>query len=105
MEVGDGRCLCTTSCDSKHSFLSIVSFCMFVSFVSGCYGVLAYVSMGLMYCFYTRVKSSLIWPNFVLASGWMTLRRVLALLFMLSVCSMNDILLSYVTPSVVAVLA
>ena len=38
-----------------------------------------------------------------LVSARRTLRRVFALVFMLSVCEVNLIFLSYVTPSVVAV--
>ena len=60
------------------------------------------MSLGLMYCLYTRVMFSLDWPNFVSVSARRTLRRVFALVFMLLVCGMNDMLLSYVTPSVVA---
>ena len=43
-------------------------------------------------------------PNVVLVSARRTLMRVLALVLMLSVCGTNDMLLSYVTPCVVAVL-
>ena len=77
---------------------------MYVVLVSGCHAGWAYLSMGLMYCLYTRVMSSLDWPNVVLVRARNTLRRVLVLLFMLSVCWVNDMLLSYVTQSVVAVL-
>ena len=79
------------------------SFFMCVVDVSGCHAGWAYVSMGLMYCLYTRVMSSLDWPNVVLVSARRTLRRVFALVFMLSVCGENLIFLSYVTPSVVGV--
>ena len=47
--------------------------------------------------------SSLDWPNFVLVSARRTLRRVFVLVFVLSVCEVNLIFLSYVTQSVVAV--
>ena len=49
--------------------------------LSGCHAGYAYVSMGLMYCLYTRVMSSLDWPK--------TLRRVFVLVFMLSVCEVK----------------
>ena len=64
-------------------FSVIYSFCMYAAFVSGCHVGWAYVSMGLMYCLNTRVMSSLDQPNFVLVSARRTLRRVLALVFML----------------------
>ena len=48
--------------------------------------------------------SSFDWPNVVFVSAWRTLRRVFALVFLLSVCEVNLIFfLSHVTPSVVAV--
>ena len=61
--------------------------------------------MALVYCLYIRVMSPYDWLNVLLVSVWMTLRRGLALVFMVSVRGMNYMLWSYVTPSVVAVLA
>ena len=66
--------------------------------VSGCHAGWAHVSTGLMYCLYTRVMSSLNYPNVVLVSVRRILRRVLVLLLMLSVCVLNVIPMSYVTP-------
>ena len=76
---------------------------MCVVAVSRCHAGWAYVSMSLMYCLYTWVMSSLDWPNVVLVSARRTLRRVFALVFMLSVCGENLIFLSYVTLIVVGV--
>ena len=84
-------------------FWVICSFCMYVAFVSGCHVGLTYVSIGLMYCLYTRVMSSLDRPNFVLVTARRILREVFPLMFMLSVCGMNFMLLLCVIPSVVAV--
>ena len=47
---------------------------------------------------------SLVRANVLLVSAWRTLRRILALVFMLPVCVLNDMSLSYVSPSVVGVL-
>ena len=79
------------------------SFWVCVSVVSSWHAGWVYMSMGLMYCLYTRVMCSLDWSNVVLASAWRTLRRVLALVLMLSVCVMT-FPMSYVAPCVVAVL-
>ena len=57
--------------------------------VSGRYALWAYVSMGLMYCLYIRVISSLGWPNIVLWSARRTLRRGFIIVFMLSVYGEN----------------
>jgi len=84
-------------------FCVTCSLFMCVVAVSGCHDGWAYVSMGLMYCLYTRVMSSLDWPNVVLVSARRTLIRVFALVFMLSMWVVNLILLAYVTPSVVDV--
>ena len=84
-------------------FWVLCSFCICVAFVYGCHAGRAYVSIGLMYYLYTRVMSYLNLPNVVLVYGRRTLRRVLALVFRLSVCWMNMFLL-YGTPSVVTVL-
>ena len=67
---------------------------MCVVAVFGCHAGWAYVSMGLMYCLYTRVMSYLNWPIVVLVSARSTLRRVFALVFMLLVCEVN--LISFV---------
>ena len=49
--------------------------------------------MGLMYCLYIRMMSSLDWPYFVLVSARRTLSQVFALVFMFSVCEVNLILI------------
>ena len=81
----------------------ICSFWMRDSARSGCHAGWLCVGVGLMYCLYTRVMSSLDCPNVVLVSALRTLKRVLALVLMLFVSGLNLILLSYVTPNVVAV--
>ena len=70
-------------------FCVTCSLFMCVVAVSGCHAGWAYVSMGLMYCLYTRVMSSLDWPNVVLVSARRTLRQVFALMFIMSVCGKN----------------
>ena len=55
-----------------------------------------------MYCLYTRVVSSLDWPNVVLVSAGRTLKWIFALVLM-SVYVLKDIRLSYVIWSVAAV--
>ena len=70
-------------------FWVICSLCMCVVSVSGCTAGCAYVSMGLMYCLYTKVMSSLDCSNVLLVSAWRTLSRVFALVFTLSVCGEN----------------
>ena len=61
--------------------------------------------MGLLYCLYTRVMTSLDSPNVVLVSVQRTLRHVFAFVLMLSAFGLNVIPLSCVSPSVVTVLA
>ena len=67
----------------------ICSFFLCVVFISGYHTGLAYVSMGLMYCLYTRVLTSLDWPNVVLVSARMTLNRVFTLVFIFWVCELK----------------
>ena len=74
-------------------FLLTSSFCGCVAFVSRCHAGCAYVSMGLMYYFYTWVMSSLGWPNVVLVSARRTQTDVSPSV-MLSVGGMIDMLLS-----------
>ena len=50
-------------------FCVMCSLFMCVVAVSVCHAGLAYVSMGLMYCLYTRVMSSLDWPGCEVAGG------------------------------------
>ena len=83
-------------------FWFICSFCLYLVFVSDCLAGWVYVSMGLLYCLYARVMSSLNWLIVVLVSARKTLRRVSALVFMFSVCGMKVIILSCDTPNVVA---
>ena len=85
-------------------FLVICGFCICVSAGFGCHDNWAHVNMGLMYCLYTRVISSLGTPNAVLVRAWRTLKRVSVLIMMLSRRVLNDIHLPYVTPSVVVIL-
>ena len=74
------------------------------SVVSVCHNGCACVGMGLIFFLYVRVMSFFDCPNVVLVSTRRTLRRVFDLVLMFSVCNLNVIPLSYVTPSVVTVL-
>ena len=62
------------------------------------------MKIGLMYCLYTCVMSSLEWPKEVLVSVCKIFRWSLALVLMLSVCLLNDIPLSKMTLREVSVL-
>ena len=57
-------------------FWEICRFCMYVAFASSCHAEWAYVSICLMYCWYTWVMSSLDRPNVVLVNARRTLKRV-----------------------------
>ena len=98
--------LCAQLAATQYTLFRVnYSFCKFVAAVTVCHARLAYVSMGLMYYLHTRARFSLDWANVVLVTGRSTLRGVLTLVFMLSVCNLNVIHQSYVTPSVVTMLA
>ena len=86
VEVRDRDCLCAVSCDSKRFICVICSFFMRVVFVSGCNAGRAYASMSLVYCLYTRVMSSLDWPNVVLVSGRRNLRWAILTLCLCFLC-------------------
>ena len=86
VEMRDRGCLCAIGCNLKHSICVICSFFMRVVFVSGCNAGRAYASMSLVYCLYTRVMSSLDWPNVVLVSGRRNLRWAILTLCLCFLC-------------------
>ena len=72
-------------------FCVVCSLSMCVSAVSGCQAMCAYESMGLMFCLYVCLISSLEWLKDVIVSAGKTFRWVLALVLILSVCCPNVI--------------
>ena len=87
----------------RAAFCVRCSLCKCVSARLGCQAMCAYVRMGLMYCLYSVVMSSLECPNVVCVSALRTFKRVLAGVFILSVCCLNVTPLSSVTPRIFVV--
>ena len=76
---------------------------MCVCAMSGAHAVCEYVRMGLMYCLNSVVISSLEWPYVVCVSARRTFSRCWALVFVISVCCLNVMPLSIVTPRIFVV--